>query len=122
MTLTDYADFFLSSKLDCDDCSIRPFEIDDPAGTQLITSHLHSLNSVLSKQADAVLDSYVATDLIQHLLSLRSRPLVCIQMKSSDVHIAVSYQKFNKIAEISPITISRVDEVVGVLGGGSVFS
>ena len=68
-TLTTYADVFSSSKRDYGECSLRPFEIKVPPGTQLIQSRPYRLNPVLSKQADAILDSYLASGLIQHSTS-----------------------------------------------------
>ena len=56
-TLTEYADVLSSSKLDHGACSLRPFEIKVPHGTQPIQSRPYRLNPVLSKQVDAILDS-----------------------------------------------------------------
>ena len=63
-TLVTYADVFSSSKLDYGECSLRPFEIKMPPGTQPIQSRPYRLNPVLSKQVDAILDSYLAAGLI----------------------------------------------------------
>ena len=68
-TLTTYADVFSPSKLDYGECSLRPFEIKVPPGTQPIQSRPYRLNPVLSKQADAILASYLAAGLIQHSTS-----------------------------------------------------
>ena len=81
-TLTTYADVFSSSKLDYGECSLRPFEIKVPPGTQPIQSRPYRLNSVLSKQVDTILDSYLAADLMQHSASPWSSPLVCVPKKS----------------------------------------
>ena len=121
-TLTTYADVFSSSKLDYGECSLRPFEIKVPPGTQPIQSRPYRLNPVLSKQADAILDSYLATGLIQHSTSPWLSPLVCVPKKSGGIRTTVNYQKLNKVAEIPQIAIPRVDEVLDTLGGGSVFS
>ena len=121
-TLTTYADVFSSSKLDYGECSLRPFEIKVPPGTQPIQSRPYRLNPVLSKQADAILDSYLAAGLIQHSTSRWSSPLVWVPKKSGGIRIAVNYQKLKKVTEIHRIAISRVDEVLDTLGGGSVFS
>ena len=121
-TLTTYADVFSSSKLDYGECSLRPFEIKVPPGTQPIQSRPYRLNPVLSKQADAILDSYLAAGLIQHSTSPWSSPLVCVPKKSGGIRITVNYQKLNKVTEIPPTAIPRVDEVLDTLGGGSVFS
>ena len=121
-TLTTYADVFSSSKLDYGECSLRPFEIKVPPGTQPIQSRPYRLNPVLSEQADAILDSYLAAGLIQHSTSPWSSPLVCVPKKSGGIRITVNYQKFNKVTEISQIAIPRVDEMLDTLGGGSVFS
>ena len=68
-TLVTYADVFSSSKLDYGECSARPFEIKVPPRTQPIQSRPYRLNPVLSKQVDAILDSYLAAGLIQHSTS-----------------------------------------------------
>ena len=121
-TLAAYADVFSLSKLDYGECSLRPFEIKVPTGTQPIQSRPYRLNPVLSKQVDAILDSYLAAGLIQHSTSPWSSPRVCVPRKSGDIRITVNYQKLNKVTEIPQITIPRVDEVLDTLGGGSVFS
>ena len=121
-TLTTFADVFSSSKLDYGECSLRPFGIKVPPGTQPIQSRPYRLNPVLSKQADAILDSYLAAGLIQHSASAWSRPLVCVPKKSGGICITVNYQKLNKVTEIPQIAIPRVDEVLHTLGVGSVFS
>ena len=119
-TLTEYADIFSSSKLDYGACSLRLFEIKVPHGTQPIQSRPYRLNPVLSKQVDAILDSYLAAGQIQH--SHSTCPLVCIPNNSGGIRITVNYQKLNKVNEILQIAIPRVDEVLDTLGGGSVFS
>ena len=121
-TLAAYANVFSSSKLDYGECSLRPFEIKLPPGTQPIQSRPYRLNSVLSKQVDAILDSYLAAGLIQHSASPWSSSLVCVPKKSGGIRITVNYQKLNKVTEIPQIAIPRVDEVLDTLGGGSVFS
>ena len=121
-TLTEYADIFSSSKLDYGACSLRPFEIKVPHGTQPIQSRPYRLNPVLSKQVDAILDSYLAAGVIQHSVSPWSSRLVCVPKNSGGIRITVNYQKLNKVTEIPQITIPRVDEVLDTLGGGSVFS
>ena len=93
-----------------------------PLGHSPIQSRPYRLNPVLSKQADAILDSYLAAGLIQHSTSPWSSPLVCVPKKSGGIRITVNYQKLNKVTEIPQIAIPRVDEVLDTLGGGSVFS
>ena len=122
VTLKEYADIFSSSRLDYGACSLRPFEIKVPPGTHQIPSRPYRLNPVLSKQVDAILDSYLATGLIQHSTSPWSSPLVCVPNLSDGIRITVNYQKLNKVTEIPQITIPRVDEVLHTLGGGSFFS
>ena len=90
--------------------------------TQPIQSRPYRLNPVLSKQADAILDSYLAAGPIQHSTSPWSSPLVCVPKKSGGIRITVNYQKLNKVTEIPQIAIPRVDEVLDTLGGGSIFS
>ena len=121
-TLAEYADIFSSSKLDYDACSLRPFEIKVPPGTQSIQSRPYRLNPILLNQVDAILDSYLAAGLIQHSTSPWSSPLVCVSKKSGGIRITVNYQKLNKVTEIPRIAIPRVDEVLDTLGDGSVFS
>ena len=82
----------------------------------------YRLNPVLSNQADAILDSYLAAGLIQHSTSPWSSPLVCVPKKSGGMRITVNYQKLNKVTKIPQILIPHVDEVLDTLGGGSVFS
>ena len=55
-TITKYADMFSSSKLDFGACSLRPFKLKVPHGTQPIQSRPYRSNPVLSKQVDAILD------------------------------------------------------------------
>ena len=121
-TLEEYADISSSSKLDYGACSLRPFEIKDPPGTQPIQSHLYRLNPILSNQVDAILDSYLAAGPIQHSTSPWSSRLVCVPKKPGDIRITVDYQKLNKVTEIPQIVIPRFNEVLETLGGGSVFS
>ena len=120
--LVAYAVVFSSSKLDYGECSLRPFEIKMPPGTQPIQSRPYRLNPVLSKQVDAILDSYLATDLIQHSALPWSSPLVCVPKKSGGIRITVNYEKLNKVTDIPQIAIPCVDEVLDTLGGGSVLS
>ena len=47
---------------------------------------------------------------------------MCVPKKSDGIRITAIYQKLNKVTEIPQIAISRVDEVLDTLGGGSVFS
>ena len=121
-TLTTYADVFSSSKLDYGECSLRPFEIKVPPRTLPFQSRPYILNPVLSKQADAILDSYLAAGLIQHSTSPWSSRLMCVPKKSGGIRITVNYQKLNEVTEIPQIAIPRVDEGLDTLGGGSVFS
>ena len=121
-TLTTFADVFSSSKSDYGECSLCPLEIKVPPGTQSIQSRPYRLNPVLSKQADAILDYYLAADLIQHSTSPWSSPLVCVRKKSGGIRITLHYQKLNKVTEIPQIAIPRVDEVLDTLGGASFFS
>ena len=121
-TFVAYADVFSSSRLDYGECSLRPFEIKVPPGTQPIQSRPYRLTPVLFKQVDAILDSNLAAGLIQHPASPWSSPLVCVPKKSGGIRITVNYQKLNKVTEIPQIAIPRVDEVLDTLGGGSVFS
>ena len=121
-TLTEYANIFSSSKLDYSACSLRPFEIKVPPGTQPIQTRPYRLDPVLSMQADAILDSYLAAGLILHSTPPWSSPLVCVPKKSGGIRITVNHQKWNKIIEILQIAIPRVNEVFDTLGDGSVFS
>ena len=121
-TLTEYADICSSSKLDYGARSLRPFENKVPPGTQPIHSCPYKLNPILSKQADAILDSYLAAGLIHHSTSPWSSPLVCVPKKSGGIRITNNSQKLSKVTEIPQIAIPSVDEVLDTFGGGSVFS
>ena len=121
-TIKKYADIYSSSKLDYGVCSLRPFGIKVPPGTHPIQSRPYRLNPVLSKQVDAILDSYLAAGLIQHSTSSWSSPLVCVPKKSGGIRITVNYQKLNKVTEIPQIAIPLGNEVRDTLGGVSVFS
>ena len=121
-TLTTFADVISSSKSDYGECSLRPFEIKIPPGTQPNQSFPYRLKPVVSKQADAILGSYLAAGLIQHSTSPWSSPLVCVPKKPGGIRITVNYQNLNKVTEIPQIVIPRVAEVLDTLGGGSVFS
>ena len=91
-TLKEYADIFSSSKLDYGACPLQPFEIKIPPGTHPIQSRPYRLNKVLSKQVDAILDSYLAAGLIQHSTSPWSSPLACVLKPSGGIRITVNYQ------------------------------
>ena len=101
---------------------LKAFEIKVPPGTHPIQPRPYRLNPVLSKQVDAILDSYLAAGFIQHFTSPWSSPLVCVPKKSDGIRITVNYQKLNKVTEIPQIAIPRADEVLDTLGGGSFFS
>ena len=118
-TLTEYVDIISSSKLDYGACSLRPFESKVLPGTQPIQSRPCRPNPVLSKQAEPILDSYIAAGLIQHFTSPWSSPLVCAPKKSGGIQITVNYRKLNKVTKIPQIAIPRVDEVLDTLDGGS---
>ena len=99
-TLAEYAYIFFSSKLDYGACSLQPFEIKVLHGTQPIQSRSYRLKPVLSKQEDAVLDTYLATGLIQHSTSPWSSTLLCVPKKFGGIRITINYQKLNKVTEI----------------------
>ena len=93
-----------------------------PPRTQPIQSRPYRQNPILSTQADAILDSYLAAGLIQHSTSPWSSPLVCVPKESGGIRITVNYQKQNKVIEFPQMVIPRGDEVLDTLGSGSVFS
>ena len=99
-----------------------PIEMKVPPGTQPLQSRPYRLKSVLFKQADAILNSFVAAGLIQHSTSPWSSPLVCIPKNPGGIRITVNYQKLNKITDIPQIAIPCVDEVLDTLGVCYVFS
>ena len=120
-TLIKHADIVSSSKLNYGACSLHHFKIKVPPGTRPIQSRSYRLNPVPSKQADAILDSYLAAGLIQHSTSSWSTPLVCVPNKSDGIPITLNYQKLNKVAKLLQITIPRVDKVLHTPGSGSLF-
>ena len=99
-----------------------PFEISVPEGSAPVTSRPHRINPILAKEVDATLNRYLAAGLIQHSTSLYSSPLVVIPKKSGGVRITVHYKKLNQISKLSQLPIPRVDQVLGSLGKGRVFS
>ena len=117
-TLATFAYVFSSCKLDYGECSLRPFEIKVPPGTQPIQSRPYGLDPVLSKREDAILDSYLLAGLIQHSTSPWLSPLVYVPKKPGGIRITVNYQKLNNVTKIPQIAIPRVDEVLDTLGGG----
>ena len=112
---------FSSSKRDYGACSLLPFQIKVPPGTQPIQSRPFRLNPALSKQANAIVDSNLAANLIQHSTSPGSSPLVCVPKESGGIRITVNYQKLNKGTETPQVAILRIDEVLETLGGGLFF-
>lgn len=119
--LTDYTDVF-SSKRDYEKCSLCLCDIKETPETQLIQFRPYQLNSVLSKQFDITIDSCIATGLIQHPTLCWSSSLACVPKQSGGIRIAVNYQTLGKVAEVSQLTIPRVDGVLDTLNGDSSFS
>ena len=81
-TLTEYTDVLSSTKLNYGVCPLRPFKSKVPPWTQPIQSCPCRLNRAISKQADAVLHSYVAADLITQSTFPWLSPLVCLSRES----------------------------------------
>ena len=91
-TLTEYVEVSPSTNLDHGEYSLRPFKINVPPGTQPIQSRPYRLNQVLFKQADAILDSYIAAGLIRCSTSPWSSPLEYVPTKPGSIQITANYQ------------------------------
>lgn len=65
--ILDYSELFSKAPLDTGECPVRPFEDNVPAHTQLVYSRPYGTNHIPKKKIDAILDSYLAAGLIQHL-------------------------------------------------------
>ena len=64
--LVRYESRFSRSKTDIGHCTTLPFKIDIPKGTAPIASRPYRTSPAISKQVDAILDSYLAAGLIEH--------------------------------------------------------
>ena len=91
-----------------------------PLGTQQIQLRPYILNTFLSKQADTIMDSYIAASLIQHSIFPWSSPAVRVPKKPGGSQVKGSYQKLNRVTEVPEITTLCVNEVLNNLD--SVFS
>ena len=89
-----------------------------PSGTQSVQLHPYRLKPVLSEQADAILDPYIAVGLIQPFTSPWSSPLIYVPNKFGCIRITT---KLKKVTEITRITTPRAEEALDALGGGSVL-
>lgn len=83
--LMDVADVFSSSKVKYGEFSLRLFEIEVPPDTQPIQSRSNRLNPVLSKQVEAIPDSYISAILILHSTFPWSSLLVCVPNTSGGI-------------------------------------
>ena len=69
---------------------MRPFENKVPLWEQSIQSYLCRPNLVISKQADAILDSCIAAGLMQYPMSLLPSLLVCVPKEPGDTPWSLS--------------------------------
>ena len=99
-----------------------PCEISVREGSAPVTSRPHRMNPRLAREVDATLNQYLAAGLIQHSTSPYSSSLVVIPKKCGGVKITVNYKTLNHISKLSQLPIPRVDQVLGSLGLGRVFS
>ena len=99
-----------------------PFEILVPEGSKPVTSRLHRINPILTKEVDTTLNQYHAAGLIQHSTSPYSSPLAVVPKQSGGVRITVNYTELNDISRLSQLPIPLVDQVLDSLGKGRVFS
>ena len=120
--LCEFPDVFSTSKTDFGSCSLMPFKITVPPNSEPVTSRPYSINPILTKKADAVLDQYLAAGLIQHSTSPYSSPMVAIPKKDGGVRITINYKKLNAISSLGQLPIPRVDEVLNYLGKGRILS
>ena len=118
----EFPDVFSTPKADFDSCLLIPFKISFPPDSVPVFSRPYRINPILAKKADAVLDQYLAAGLIQHSTSPYASPMVAIPKKDDNVRITVNYKTFNAISSLGQLPIPRVDEVLGSLGKGRIFS
>ena len=71
---------------------------------------------------EATWEQYLVAGLIKHLIFPYSSPPVVIPKSSGGVRITVNYKTLNQISNLSQQLILRVDQVLGSLGKGRVFS
>ena len=118
----EFPDVFSTSKTDFGSCSMMLFNISVPEGSAPVTSRPHRINPVVAKEVDVTLNQYLAAGLIQYSTSPYSSPLVVIPKRSGCVTTTVNYKKLNQISKLNQLPIPRVDQVLGTLGSGTVFS
>lgn len=102
------------SPTDFGSCSLFPFQLTVPPGSEPVTSRPYRINPAVAKQED-ILDQHLAAGLIQHSTASYSSPLVVIPKKSGGVRIAVNYRKLNKLCALSQLPIPRVDDTLDKL-------
>ena len=117
-----FQDVFSTSETDFDSCSLMPFKLYVPPGGAPVTSCPCRINLILAKKADAVLDQYLTSGLIQHSTSPHSSTMVAIPKTDGGVRITINYKKLNAISFLGQLPIPRVDEVLDSLSKGRTFS
>lgn len=120
--LCEFPTVFSASKNDFGRCSLLPFEIHVPPGQRPISSPAYSMNPIVLKKVDVILDKYIASGLIQLSTSPWRSPLVVIPKKNGDLHVTVNFKKLNAISELGKQPLPRVDATFDQLRSAKIFS
>ena len=120
--LREHQDVFSTSITDFDSYSLIPFKITVPPDNAPVTFHPYWMNPIVAKQADAIIDQYLAAGRIQHSTSPYAGPMVAIPKKDGGVRITMNYKKLNAISSLGQLPIPSVDEILYSLGKGRIFS
>eukprot|EP00752_Nemacystus_decipiens_P016839 g15071.t1 len=120
--LCEFPSVFSASKTDFGRCSLLPFEIHVPPGQKPISTPPYSMNPIVARKVDVILDKYIASGLIQLSTSPWRSPLVVIPKKNGDLHVTVNYKKLNAVSELGQQPLPRVDATFDKLRSAKIFS
>eukprot|EP00752_Nemacystus_decipiens_P015617 g13940.t1 len=120
--LCEFPSVFSASKTDFGRCSLLPFEIHVPPGQKPISTPPYSMNPIVARKVDVILDKYIASGLIQLSTSPWRSPLVVIPKKNGDLRVTVNYKKLNAVSELGQQPLPRVDATFDKLRSAKIFS
>ncbi len=120
--LCEFPSVFSASKTDFGRCSLLPFEIHVPPGQKPISTPPYSMNPIVARKVDIILDKYMASGLIQLSTSPWRSPLVVIPKKNGDLRVTVNYKKLNSVSELGQQPLPRVDATFDQLRSAKIFS